>query len=96
MRVVDEGETGALAASELGPEAVNDDVSAVALVLLGELFTELLLGDVGELRVDHVQQHLLTGKQLVRQELAGTHDETHMGREFFRFEDNYPLLKKDL
>ncbi len=52
--VVDEGEAGGLATTELGAEAEDIDLVLLGLVEAGELLTELLLGDVGAVRVEDV------------------------------------------
>lgn len=52
--VVDEGKTGGLAATELGPEAENADLVLLGLIEAGELVAELLLGDVGAVRVEDI------------------------------------------
>lgn len=53
-RVVDEGEAGGLAATELGPQAENGDIVLLGLVQLSELAAELVLGDVGAVGVEDV------------------------------------------
>lgn len=53
-RVVDEGKAGGLAATELGPETEDADLILLGLVHAGELVAELLLGDVGAVRVEDV------------------------------------------
>lgn len=53
-RVVDEGETGGLAATELGAETKDGDLLLGRLVHGAELLPELLLGDVGAARVEDV------------------------------------------
>ena len=52
--VVDEGKAGGLAATELGPEAEDADLVLLGLVQAGELVAELLLGDVGAVRVEDI------------------------------------------
>ena len=52
--VVDEGEAGALATTELGAESEDGDLVLVGLVELGELLTELVLGDVGTVGVEDI------------------------------------------
>jgi len=53
-RVVDEGEAGALATTELGAETEDGDLVLGGLVELGELLAELILGDVGAVGVEDV------------------------------------------
>lgn len=52
--VVDKGEAGGLAATELCPEAEHADLVLLGLVHAGELVAELLLGDVGAVRVEDI------------------------------------------
>lgn len=52
--VVDEGEAGGLAATELGSQAKNLDLVLLHLVHAAELLAELLLGDVGAVGVEDV------------------------------------------
>jgi hypothetical protein len=56
MRIINQSETGAFATSELGSEAVNHDVSAVDLVFFGEFLTKLFFGNVGEFRMNDLQE----------------------------------------
>ncbi len=61
VSVVDKAEAGRSSASVGGLEAEQHHVwaykitSYVALVLLGDDFSQFLLGNVGQVRVDHVQ-----------------------------------------
>ena len=52
--VVDEGEAGGLAATELCPQAEYADLVLVGLVETSKLFPEVLLGDVGAAGVEDV------------------------------------------
>lgn len=52
--VVDEGEAGGLAATELGAQTEDGDLVLAGLVHAGELVGELLLGDVGTVGVQNV------------------------------------------
>ena len=52
--VVDEGEAGGLAATELGAESEDGDLLLAGLVHGRELLAELLLGDVGTTGVEDV------------------------------------------
>ena len=53
-RVVDEGEAGGLAATELGAKTENIDLVLLGLVHAGKLLAELLLRDVGAVGVEDV------------------------------------------
>lgn len=61
--VVDQGEAGGLAATELGAQAKDGDLVLAGLVHAGQLLPELLLGDVGAVGVQNVtvvdDQHLV-------------------------------------
>jgi hypothetical protein len=52
--VVDEGEAGGLAATELGSQAKDLDLVLLGLVQTTELLAELLLGDVGTAGVQDI------------------------------------------
>lgn len=52
--VVDEGEAGGLAATELGAQAEDLDLLLLGLVQAGELLAQLSLGDVGTVGVEDV------------------------------------------
>lgn len=54
VAVVDQGEAGALAATVLGAETEAGDLVLLGLVELGELGTELILGDVRAVGVQDV------------------------------------------
>ncbi len=54
MAVIDERETGALAASVLGSEAEGGDLVFVGFVELGELLAEFVFGDVGAVGVEDI------------------------------------------
>lgn len=68
MRVVDEGETSALATTILGAEAEDGDLVRVGLVELGQLLAKLGLGDVGTVRVEDIP----VKQQFVRKFLSYT------------------------
>ena len=53
-RVVDEREAGALATSVLCPETEARDLVLARLVQLAQLAAELVLGDIGAVRVEDV------------------------------------------
>jgi hypothetical protein len=52
--IVDEGEAGGLAATELGAQTEDLDLLLLGLVQGADLLTELLLGDVGAVGVEDV------------------------------------------
>lgn len=52
--VVDESEASGLATTVLGAETEDGDLVLVGLVELGELLTELVLGDVGTVGVEDI------------------------------------------
>lgn len=52
--VVDKGETGGLAATELGAQTEDGDLVLAGLVEASELVTELILGNVGAVGVQDV------------------------------------------
>ena len=54
MAIIDERETGALAASVLGSEAEAGDLVFVGFVELGKLLTEFVFGDVGAVGVEDI------------------------------------------
>merc|ERR1712046_64205 len=71
-RVVNEPETGRLAASERGPETENyDSLGVLEVVHLGELLHDLRLWDVRSSRVKDVDDELLPLKKPVGHELSG-------------------------
>lgn len=65
-RIVDQGESSCLSTTELCLETENVDLVLVGLVHLGELSTELILGDVGSVWVENITvqtPQLETGSQ---------------------------------
>jgi hypothetical protein len=68
--VVDQGEASALATTVLRAEAEDGDLILVGLVETGELVAQLILGDVGTVGVEDINDHLSPGKQRVADELA--------------------------
>lgn len=52
--VVDEGEAGGLAATELGAQTEDGDLVLLGLVQAAELLAELILGDVGAVGVEDI------------------------------------------
>lgn len=55
--VVDEGEAGGLAATEVGAQAEDLDLLLLGLVQAAELLAQLSLGDVGTAGVEDVTIH---------------------------------------
>lgn len=70
--VVDEGEAGGLAATELGSQTEDGDLVLLGLVEGAKLLAELILGDVGTVGVEDVNDHLLAAQQRVADELASS------------------------
>ena len=68
--VVDERKAGALAAAVLRAETKNADGVLGRLVHLAQALAQLVLADVGPVRVQHVDDHLLALQQRVADELA--------------------------
>jgi hypothetical protein len=60
--IVDQGETGGLAATELCPEAKHADLVLLGLVHAGELVAELILGDVGAVRVEDITEREMSAE----------------------------------
>jgi hypothetical protein len=82
--VVDEGETGRFAATEVGAESEDEHGIGSDLVHGGELVAAILLGDGSESRVKNVADHLFAAKQTVRHELASANCcSRHLKREKF-------------
>ena len=69
-RVVDERKAAGAAAAKVGLQAEAEDDVGGGLVHAGQLVADLLLGDGGAVRVDHVDDHLLAVEQSVGHELA--------------------------
>jgi hypothetical protein len=69
-RVIDKGETSGLATTEVGAETEDGDLVLLGLVEATELLAELLLGDVGAVGVEDINDHLLAAEQRVANELA--------------------------
>jgi hypothetical protein len=70
--VVDQGEAGGLAATELRAQTEDGDLVLLGLVHPAELLAELLLGDVGAVGVQNVNNHLLATQERVADELASS------------------------
>jgi len=68
--IVDESETSCLSATELSLETENVDLVLVGLVHFGELASEFILGDVGSVWVEDINDHLLSAEEGVANELA--------------------------
>lgn len=71
-RLVNQTETGRLATTELGSETKHGDSILVGLVQLGQSLSQLVLGDVGSVRVQDVDDELLSGQQGVGNDLSGS------------------------
>merc|ERR1719356_2340866 len=70
--VVDEAEAGAAATAKSSLESEQlDAVVVVHLVHLRQLLRQIRLGDVGNARVDNVEDELLAAQQRILLELAG-------------------------
>jgi len=69
-RVVNQGETSCLSTTKLGLQTENIDLVLVGLVELGELGSEFVLGDVGTVWVEDINNHLLAAEEGVANELA--------------------------
>lgn len=76
--LVDESESGASATTELGLDTEDGNLLLAGLVQLGEAITELILGDVGPVGVQDVNDHLLAAKERVGDELASTQDDVRI------------------
>lgn len=57
-RVVDQGETGGLATTEVGAQTENIDLLGGSLVQAGQLLAEGSLGDAGLSRVEDVTENI--------------------------------------
>lgn len=71
-RIVDQGESSGLATTELGLVAKAEDDVLLSLVHLGELLTELVLGHISTAGMNDIDDHLLSLKQAVGEELSGS------------------------
>lgn len=69
-RIVDKGETGCLSTTILSLETEHVDLVLVGLVHFGELGSEFILGDVGSVWVEYINDHLLAAEEGVANELA--------------------------
>lgn len=79
--VVDEAESGALAATELGAEAEHGDGILIGVVVLGETLTKLVLGHVGTGGMKDVNDELGARKEGVALELTDAQSHS-VGRHF--------------
>lgn len=70
--LVDQTEAGGLATTELSSEAKDGDSVLLNLVDLRQLLTELVLGDVGSVGVQDVNDELSSGQQGVGDNLSGS------------------------
>jgi len=71
-RIVHERETSCLSTTILCLQAENVDLVLVGLVHFGELASEFLLGDVGTVGVEDIDDHLLAAQERVANELASS------------------------
>ena len=70
--VVDEGESGGLATSEVGLESKGEDLVSGAVVHLAELLPDVSLGDGGLARVENIHDHLLPAQQTIQHVFPGS------------------------
>ena len=77
--IIDQSETSGLSTTKVSLEAKDRDNFFIRLVHLTDLGTELILGDVGESRVDDIDDHLLTLEQTVGEELASSDSDSSVG-----------------
>ena len=80
-RIVDQGETGSLATTELGLVAKAEDNFLLSLVHLGELLTKFILGNIGTAGMNNINDHLLALKQAVGKELSSPDRDRSVGLE---------------
>lgn len=71
-RLVDQAETGRLATTEVSSETENGDSVLVSLVQLGQLLSQLILGDVRSVWVQDVDDELSSGQQWVGDNLSSS------------------------
>jgi len=83
--IVNESETSSLATTELGVESVDNNVSSINLELLGELLSDLFLGDGGSIWVKDINSHLSSGEQRVSEDLLGSNNDCHFSMFLFLF-----------
>lgn len=69
---VDQAEAGRLATTEGSSETEDRHGVLLSLVDLGQLVSQLILGDVGSVGVDDVDDELSSGQQGVRDNLSGS------------------------
>ena len=74
--VIDKGEPGRLATSEVGLEAEDEDPVGGAVVHLAELLPDVSLADGGLAGVEDVHHHLPPAEQSVEHVLAGPNGHT--------------------
>jgi len=68
--IVDESETSCLSTTKLSSETENVDLVLAGLVKFGEFASELILGDVGTVWVEDVNDHLSSAEERVTNEFA--------------------------
>jgi len=69
-RIVNEGKASCLSTTELSLETENVDLVLGGLVHLGEFATKFILGDVGTVWVEDINDHLLAAKERVADKFA--------------------------
>lgn len=70
--LVDQTETGRLSTTELGSETEDRDSVLVSLVKLGQLLSQLVLGDVSSVWVQNVNDELSSSQQRVGDNLSSS------------------------
>jgi len=64
--VIDQNETSSSATTEMSVEAESDDVLDISLELLGDEFSNSLVGDISLAGMEDFQDHLLSGEKSVQ------------------------------
>ena len=92
--LIDQAETTAASTSKSCFEAEElDALDVMDLVHAAQLLSQVLLGDVGHARMDHIQDELLAAQQGVVQELSGANCELTHGCAFvFTFKSYWRSL----
>jgi len=71
-RIIDERKTGCLSTTKLSLETEDIDLVLVGFVEFGKLGSELVLGDVGAVGVEDIDNHLLAAEERVANKFART------------------------
>lgn len=82
--VVGQAEAGGAVSSEGSLEAEEDNVFELPVVLVGDEFLEVLLGDVGLSLVVDVQEQFLPGEHLVHPQPSGLDCDSHKNNNYFK------------